>query len=102
MWRPARHSPGLVGGTSETRFAGVIRTDQNWIGGRGASLPTRRSCTTAGPVPGLLDDLVQFVNRTTYQQCAGRHRPRSVRDHPSLRDGNAGLPLSYSRHLLPA
>lgn len=27
----------LLDGTTETRFAGVIRTDQNWIGGRGTS-----------------------------------------------------------------
>jgi Fic/DOC family protein len=27
----------LLEGTSESRFAGIIRTDQNWIGGRGTS-----------------------------------------------------------------
>jgi Fic family protein len=54
----------LLEGTSETRFAGVIRTDQNWIGGRGAS-PADAAFVPPPPdrVPGLLDDLVQFVNR---------------------------------------
>ena len=27
----------LLEGTTEERFAGVVRTDQNWIGGRGTS-----------------------------------------------------------------
>ena len=27
----------LLEGTSESRFPGIIRADQNWIGGRGAS-----------------------------------------------------------------
>lgn len=51
-------------GTSESRFAGVVRTDQNWIGGRGAS-PADARFVPPPPerVPGLLDDLVRFVNR---------------------------------------
>jgi Fic family protein len=54
----------LLEGTSESRFAGVIRTDQNWIGGRGAS-PADAAFVPPPPdrVPGLLDDLVRFVNR---------------------------------------
>ena len=27
----------LLAGTTEERFAGVVRTEQNWIGGRGTS-----------------------------------------------------------------
>jgi Fic family protein len=54
----------LLEGTSEERFAGVIRKDQNWIGGRGLS--PRDAAFIPPPedrVPGLLDDLVAFVNR---------------------------------------
>ena len=53
----------LLEGTTEERFAGVVRTDQNWIGGRGTS---PRDATFIPPphdrVPALLDDLVAFVN----------------------------------------
>jgi Fic family protein len=54
----------LLEGTSESRFAGVIRTDQNWIGGRGAS-PADAAFVPPPPdrVPELLEDLVSFVNR---------------------------------------
>jgi Fic family protein len=53
----------LLEGTSEARYAGVLRSDQNWIGGRGLSPvdatfippPEDRVCD-------LLDDLVAFVN----------------------------------------
>lgn len=53
----------LLEGTSEERFAGVVRTEQNWIGGRGLS----PAYATFVPPPedlvaGLLDDLVAFVN----------------------------------------
>lgn len=53
----------LLEGTTEDRFAGVIRQDQNWIGGRGAS-PANAAFVPPPPdwVPRLLDDLVQFVN----------------------------------------
>ena len=53
----------LLEGTTEERFAGVVRTDQNWIGGRGTS--PRDAAFIPPPadrVPGLLDDLVAFVN----------------------------------------
>ena len=54
----------LLEGTSEERFAGRIRDDQNWIGGRGLS---PRDATFVPPpfelVPGLLHDLIAFVNR---------------------------------------
>ena len=54
----------LLEGTSEERFAGRIRNDQNWIGGRGLS---PRDATFVPPpaelVPGLLHDLIAFVNR---------------------------------------
>ncbi len=53
----------LLEGTTEARFAGIVRTEQNWIGGRGTS---PRDATFVPPppdrVPGLLDDLVAFVN----------------------------------------
>ena len=53
----------LLEGTSESRFAGVVRTDQNWIGGRGLS-PADATFVPPPPdrVPGLLDDLARFVN----------------------------------------
>jgi Fic family protein len=54
----------LLEGTSESRFEGVIRTDQNWIGGRGTS-PADAAFVPPPPdrVPYLLQDLVNFVNR---------------------------------------
>jgi Fic family protein len=53
----------LLEGTSEDRFGGIVRTEQNWIGGRGLSPadatfippPARR-------VPALLEDLITFIN----------------------------------------
>ncbi|MFN0025567.1 MAG: Fic family protein [Acidimicrobiales bacterium] len=53
----------LLEGTSEARFAGVVRTGQNWIGGRGVS--PRDATFVPAPadrVPMLLEDLVAFVN----------------------------------------
>lgn len=54
----------LLEGTSESRFAGIIRTDQNWIGGRGTS-PADAAFVPPPPdrVLELLEDLVSFVNR---------------------------------------
>lgn len=53
----------LLEGTSEERYAGVVRTEQNWIGGRGLS---PADATFVPPpedhVPALLRDLVRFVN----------------------------------------
>lgn len=53
----------LLEGTSEERYAGKVRDDQNWIGGRGLS---PADATFIPPpedrVRGLLDDLVDFVN----------------------------------------
>jgi Fic family protein len=53
----------LLTGTTEERFAGVVRTEQNWIGGRGAS-PADAAFVPPPPdrVPGLLDDLISLVN----------------------------------------
>lgn len=53
----------LLEGTTEERHAGVIRTDQSWIGGRGAS-PADADFVPPPPdrVPTLLDDLVRFVD----------------------------------------
>lgn len=52
----------LLEGTTEERYAGVIRTAQNWIGGRGAS-PADATFIPPPPdrVQTLLDDLVRFV-----------------------------------------
>ncbi len=53
----------LLEGTTEERLAGVVRTEQNWIGGRGTS--PRDAAFIPPPhdrVPGLLHDLVAFVN----------------------------------------
>jgi len=53
----------LLAGTSEERYAGVIREDQNWIGGRGLS-PADATFVPppADRVRALLNDLVDFVN----------------------------------------
>ena len=53
----------LLQGTSEERFGGIVRTEQNWIGGRGTS-PADAAFVPPPPdrVPGLLEDLVRFVN----------------------------------------
>lgn len=52
----------LLEGTSESQHAGVVRTDQNWIGGRGAS-PADAAFVPPPPerVQSLLEDLVDFV-----------------------------------------
>ncbi|MFN8036767.1 MAG: Fic family protein [Acidimicrobiia bacterium] len=53
----------LLDGTTEERFAGVVRTEQSWIGGRGTS--PRDAAFVPPPadrVPALLDDLGAFVN----------------------------------------
>ena len=53
----------LLEGTSEARYAGTVRSHQNWIGGRG---PSPVDATFVPPpedrVGDLLDDLVAFVN----------------------------------------
>jgi len=53
----------LLEGTSEDRFAGVVRAEQNWIGGRRTS-PADAAFVPPTPdrVPALLNDLVRFVN----------------------------------------
>jgi Fic family protein len=53
----------LLDGTTEERYAGVIRTNQNWIGGRGVS-PRDGAYVPPPPeyVHELLDDLVRFIN----------------------------------------
>ena len=53
----------LLEGTTEERFAGLVRTEQNWIGGRGLS-PADAAFVPPPPdrVPALLEDLVAFVN----------------------------------------
>ena len=53
----------LLIGTTEERYAGLVRQEQNWIGGRGVS-PADASFVPPPEdrVSGLLDDLVRFVN----------------------------------------
>ena len=53
----------LLEGTTEERYGGVVRTEQNWIGGRGLS-PADATFVPppADRVPALLDDLVAFIN----------------------------------------
>jgi len=53
----------LLEGTTEERFARIVRTEQNWIGGRGLS-PADAAFVPPPPdrVPALLEDLVAFVN----------------------------------------
>ena len=53
----------LLKGTTEERFAGIVRAEQNWIGGRGLS-PADAAFVPPphDRVPALLDDLVAFVN----------------------------------------
>ena len=53
----------LLEGTTEARFAGIVRTEQNWIGGRGLS-PADAAFVPPPPdrVPQLIDDLIAFVN----------------------------------------
>lgn len=53
----------LLVGTIEERLGGVVRTGQNWIGGRGSS--PRDAAFIPPPadrVDALLDDLISFVN----------------------------------------
>lgn len=53
----------LLEATSEERYAGRIRQEQNWIGGRGLS--PRDAAFVPPPedrVRGLLEDLVEFIN----------------------------------------
>jgi Fic family protein len=53
----------LLRGTSEERHAGVIRKDQNWIGGRGLSpVDAIFVPPPEGRVRALLNDLVKFIN----------------------------------------
>ena len=55
----------LLDRTTEARFAGHVRTDQNWIGGRSYS-PAGAAFIPPPParVPTLLNDLVRFTNRS--------------------------------------
>lgn len=53
----------LLAGTTEARFAGIVRAEQNWIGGRGLSPADADFIPPPHDrVPELLDDLVAFVN----------------------------------------
>ena len=53
----------LLEGTTEERFAGVVRIEQNWIGGRGTSPRDAAFIPPPhGRVPALLDDLIEFAN----------------------------------------
>ncbi len=53
----------LLEGTSEQRFAGIVREKQNWIGGRGLGPADANFVPPPEDrVPGLLHDLVDFAN----------------------------------------
>lgn len=53
----------LLEGTADERLGGVVRTEQSWIGGRGASPADAAFIPPPHDrVPALLDDLVAFVN----------------------------------------
>jgi len=67
----------LLNGTTESRFAGVIRHQQNWIGGTSFS-PRDAEFVPPPPdrLPELLADLVGFCNRTdlpAITQAAAAH-----------------------------
>ena len=55
----------LLAGTRLESFGGVIRTEQNWIGGNRIN-PVGAAYVPPEPeaVPGLMDDLVSFINRS--------------------------------------
>jgi Fic family protein len=80
----------LLEGTSEDRYAGVIREDQNWIGGRGVSSADAAFIPPPEDrVRVLLDDLVDFINRDdlpAVAQAAIAHAQFET-IHP-FRDGN--------------
>jgi Fic family protein len=53
----------LLDGTPEERYAGLVRDEQNWIGGRGLSPADARFVPPPEDhVRELLDDLVRFIN----------------------------------------
>ena len=55
----------LLGETRDARLAGVIRTEQNWLGGRGFSpVDAEFIPPPASEIEELLGDLVAFTNRT--------------------------------------
>lgn len=57
------HRTLMTGSPTPSRHVGVIRSEQGWIGG---TSPLDAHLVTPPPehVPGLLDDLVAYVNRT--------------------------------------
>ncbi len=57
------HRTLMTGSPTPTRHVGVVRTEQGWIGG---TSPLDAHLVTPPPehVPGLLDDLVAYVERT--------------------------------------
>ncbi len=57
------HRTLMTGSPTPVRHVGVVRTDQGWIGG---TSPLDAHLVTPPPeyVPGLLDDLVAYVNST--------------------------------------
>lgn len=54
----------LMKGTPLEQYGGVVREEQNWVGGS-SSNPLSASYIPPGPehVPGLLEDLAEFANR---------------------------------------
>jgi Fic family protein len=80
----------LLAGTRDAHLGGVVRTEQNWIGGA-ASSPRDAEFVPPPPadVPGLLDDLCRFLNRedipATIQAAIAHAQFETI--HP-FHDGN--------------
>ena len=80
----------LLGGTRDAKLGGRLRREQNWIGGGGAS-PARAEFVPPPEdlVPGLLDDLCEFCNRTdvpgVIQAAAAHAQFETIHPFP---DGN--------------
>ena len=53
----------LLAGTRDERFGGVVRTEQNWVGGSGMT-PCSADFVPPPPevVPGLLEDLCGYMS----------------------------------------
>ena len=77
----------LLNGTRDARFGGLIRTEQNWVGGTGMSAcQCRLRPSTAGPSALAPRRPVRVrVRGRTPRSCPSGYRARAVRDDPSVR-----------------
>ena len=76
----------LLEGADAAGYAGVLRTEQNWIGGNRIN-PLGAAYVPPRPefVPGLVEDLVSFCNTSELPpRCGGGNRPCAVRDDSPL------------------